>query len=102
MSVPKKRYGRRSFQQSVKRLRLRENVLFFIAQRAMHERHPVELDRTGRKVHQIFEIIRSKYFVRPDRGGASHWIEVAGVFEAAAGFLVVSANRDCVQRTDFI
>ncbi len=40
--------------------------------------------------------------MRPDRGGAGHGIEVARVFEAAAGLIVVSANRDGVERANLI
>src|SRR5580704_2005339 len=47
MRMPKKSDGQRRLEQPFERLRLRENIFVFIAQRSMHERHPVKLQRPG-------------------------------------------------------
>src|SRR5208282_2717147 len=55
MRVAEERERRWCFEQAVERLRLREDVLVLVTQSTVDERHSVKLNRTGRKLLQVFE-----------------------------------------------
>ncbi len=99
MRVPEEGHGRRRVQQARDRLRRSKHILVLIVNRSVHHVKAIHQKRAGGQLFQPLAIFGPKMVARPNGCGSSHGIEIVGVRQTAACFVVISANGHGVQRT---
>ena len=85
-------------EKAVERLGGRENVFVFIAEGAVNHDETIFVERAGGELLEPFAIFGAELVAGPERYGARDGIEIVGVGEAGAGFIVIAANGE---RADF-
>src|SRR5271156_4784751 len=85
-------------EKAIERLGRRENVFVLIAKRAVNHDESIFVERAGRKLFEPCAIFRAELVAGPEGDGAGDRIEVVGVGQAGAGFIVIAADSE---RADF-
>src|SRR5258708_36473686 len=98
VSVPEKREPRLGLFQQRIRLTGHDDVLVFIARRAMHALHALSgRDRAFGQCLEKFHVFGSKPFVGPHGSERRHRIEAFYAFEAGASLVMIAADKDLAQ-----
>src|SRR5271154_2875734 len=102
MRVTEESNLRRGVEQAVERLGRREHIFVFIAEGAVDHNETILVERAGRKLLEPFAIFGAELVASPQRNGARDGIEIVGVGDARAGFIVIAANGERANFADAI
>jgi hypothetical protein len=96
--VPEECNLRGRIEQAVESLSRRENIFVLIAKGAVNHYETIFSERAGGKLLKPFAIFGAELVASPESDGAGDGIEVVGVGQAGAGFIMIAANGE---RADF-
>ena len=100
--VPEECNLRGGVQKTVEGLGRRENIFVFIAKGAVNHYETIFSERAGGKLLKPFAIFGTELVASPESDGARDGIEIVGVGEAGAGFIVIAANGEGADFADAI
>src|SRR5580658_10337021 len=89
---------RGSVEKAVEGLGRRENVLVFVAERAVNHDETIFSERAGGELLEPFAIFGAELVAGPESDRARDGIEIVGVGDAGAGFIMITADSE---RADF-